>query len=330
MRPFPIHVDSPMAIDATRIYGHYPGRAPGRASVGIGGRSLLYGKWVHLHRTRAESEALNPMKGPAVIISSSGMLSGGRILHHCRVRLPHAENTLLITGYQAEETLGRAPPRRRARRAHPQGRGAGAGRGGEPQGHVGPRRRGRDDALALGRRRSRRTVFVTHGEERRRGGAGRAHHPRAWLRDPRARARRRGGALSDPGADQGRLSALVCDIDGVILHDQAALPGAAELLLWLEARELPFVFLTNFPSQTPDDLQGPIPPGGARGRGRSLLHLGHGHRGVPAGPGGHRTPGLRGGRGRPRARARGGRVHHLARWRSTSWSSARPWPTTSR
>ena len=36
------------------------------------------------------------------------MLSGGRILHHCRVRLPHAENTLLITGYQAEGTLGRA------------------------------------------------------------------------------------------------------------------------------------------------------------------------------------------------------------------------------
>jgi metallo-beta-lactamase family protein len=36
------------------------------------------------------------------------MLSGGRILHHCRVRLPHPENTLLITGYQAAGTLGRA------------------------------------------------------------------------------------------------------------------------------------------------------------------------------------------------------------------------------
>ena len=106
MRPFPIHVDSPMAIDATRIYAHYPD-AHRVSLAGIGGRSLLYGKWVHLHRTRAESEALNNMKGPAVIISSSGMLSGGRILHHCRVRLPHPENTLLITGYQAEDTLGR-------------------------------------------------------------------------------------------------------------------------------------------------------------------------------------------------------------------------------
>jgi metallo-beta-lactamase family protein len=107
IRAFPIHVDSPMAIDATRIYAAHP--EAHRVSLNnIGGRSLLHGKWVHLHRTRAESEALNKLKGPAVIISSSGMLAGGRILHHCRVRLPHPENTLLITGYQAAGTLGRA------------------------------------------------------------------------------------------------------------------------------------------------------------------------------------------------------------------------------
>ena len=107
LRAFPIHIDSPMAVDATRIYASYPDAH--RVSLnGLGGRSLLYGKWVHLHRTRAESQALNTMKGPAVIISSSGMLAGGRILHHCRVRLPHPENTLLITGYQAAGTLGRA------------------------------------------------------------------------------------------------------------------------------------------------------------------------------------------------------------------------------
>jgi metallo-beta-lactamase family protein len=107
MRPFPIHLDSPMAIEATRIYGSHPeGHVPGLAA--IGGRSLFVNKWVSIHRTRKESEALNDMKGPAVIVSSSGMLSGGRILHHCRQRLPHAENTLLVTGYQAEATLGRA------------------------------------------------------------------------------------------------------------------------------------------------------------------------------------------------------------------------------
>lgn len=106
LRPFPIHLDSPMAIDATRIYAHYP-EAHAVNLDGIGGRSLLYGKWITLHRTRAESEALNKFKGPGVIISSSGMLSGGRVLHHCRQRLPHPENTLLITGYQAAGTLGR-------------------------------------------------------------------------------------------------------------------------------------------------------------------------------------------------------------------------------
>jgi metallo-beta-lactamase family protein len=106
LRPFPIHVDSPMAVAATRIYSHYPNDH--RVRLLQMGRSSLQGKWVEFHQTRKESEALNDMRGPAVIISSSGMLTGGRILHHCRVRLPKRENTLLITGYQAATTLGRA------------------------------------------------------------------------------------------------------------------------------------------------------------------------------------------------------------------------------
>jgi metallo-beta-lactamase family protein len=107
LRPFPIHLDSPMAIDATRIYARFP--EAHRVSLASAlGRSAFYGKWVQMHQSRAESEALNAIKGPAVIISSSGMLAGGRILHHCRVRLPKPENTLLITGYQAVGTLGRA------------------------------------------------------------------------------------------------------------------------------------------------------------------------------------------------------------------------------
>jgi metallo-beta-lactamase family protein len=107
LRPFPIHLDSPMAVEATRIYASHPA-AHRPTLAGVGGRSAFHGKWVSVHRSRAESEALNKVKGPAVIVSSSGMLSGGRILHHCRVRLPHPENTLLITGHQGEGTLGRA------------------------------------------------------------------------------------------------------------------------------------------------------------------------------------------------------------------------------
>jgi metallo-beta-lactamase family protein len=107
LRAFPIYLDSPMAVEATRIYSQYPD-AHGVSLSGVGGRSILYNKWVTTARSRQESEALNTVKGPAVIISSSGMLTGGRILHHCRQRLPHAENTLLITGYQSENTMGRA------------------------------------------------------------------------------------------------------------------------------------------------------------------------------------------------------------------------------
>ena len=107
MRPFPVHLDSPMAIEATRIYSRFP-ESLRSEMAGLAGRSILYNKWVQLHRSRVESEKLNDVKGPAVILSSSGMLTGGRILHHCRVRLPHAQNTLLITGHQGPGTLGRA------------------------------------------------------------------------------------------------------------------------------------------------------------------------------------------------------------------------------
>jgi metallo-beta-lactamase family protein len=107
MRPFPIHVDSPMAIHATRVYSAFP-EAHRVSLQRMGGGSLLSGKWVQSHPSRQESQALNEMRGPAVILAGSGMLSGGRILHHCRVRLPKPENTLMIAGYQAQGTLGRA------------------------------------------------------------------------------------------------------------------------------------------------------------------------------------------------------------------------------
>jgi metallo-beta-lactamase family protein len=163
MRAFPIHVDSPMAIDATRIYAAHPeGSKVGLNS--IGGRSLLYGKWVKLHRTRAESEALNRMKGPAVIISSSGMLSGGRILHHCRQRLPHPENTLLITGYQAAGTLGRALLDGASRVRIHKGEVPVLAEIRDLKGLSGHADAGEMMRWLSGVRRAPRAIFVTHGE----------------------------------------------------------------------------------------------------------------------------------------------------------------------
>ena len=53
------------------------------------------------------SKKLNSLRGPCVIISASGMCEGGRVLHHLRNNIEDPRNTILITGYQAEYTLGR-------------------------------------------------------------------------------------------------------------------------------------------------------------------------------------------------------------------------------
>jgi len=96
----PIHLDSPMAVDATQIYRAYPELTEARGELKA--PNLL------LHRTVEESRRLNDLKGPAILISSSGMLAGGRILHHLKRLLPDARHTVVLVGYQAAGTRGRA------------------------------------------------------------------------------------------------------------------------------------------------------------------------------------------------------------------------------
>ena len=72
------------------------------------GRNRLFPFKVHLHRTVHESKQLNNLRGPRVIIAASGMMTGGRIIHHLKHRLPHRHNLILLTGYQAVGTRGRA------------------------------------------------------------------------------------------------------------------------------------------------------------------------------------------------------------------------------
>ena len=64
----------------------------------------------HFHLTRSveESKAINNVKTPCIIISASGMVTGGRVLHHLAQRLPNAANAVLLAGFQAEGTRGRA------------------------------------------------------------------------------------------------------------------------------------------------------------------------------------------------------------------------------
>ncbi len=104
----PIHIDSPMAIDATRVYSRYLNEHNLDEDLVVDGRSRLFPKRVHFHRSVEESKELNRLGGPRIIISSSGMLSGGRVLHHLRRRLGDRRNLIALTGYQAAGTRGRA------------------------------------------------------------------------------------------------------------------------------------------------------------------------------------------------------------------------------
>ncbi|MBI4161854.1 MAG: MBL fold metallo-hydrolase [Acidobacteria bacterium] len=103
----PIHIDSPMAVDATEIYSRYMDEHHLDCCVGEDGGSRLFPRNVHFHRTVEESRRLNRMKGPRVIVSASGMMTAGRILHHLSQRLPDRRNLLCLVGYQAAGTRGR-------------------------------------------------------------------------------------------------------------------------------------------------------------------------------------------------------------------------------
>jgi metallo-beta-lactamase family protein len=100
----PIHLDSPMAVDATAIYRRHL-----RDGALCSERSdALYPANLRLHRSVEESKALNDLRGPRVIVSSSGMLTGGRVLHHLARLLPDPRNLVVLAGYQAAGTRGRA------------------------------------------------------------------------------------------------------------------------------------------------------------------------------------------------------------------------------
>ena len=105
----PVYLDSPMAIEATAVYARHPDEHDAEATgVAAAGRQPFVPSRLHLCRTTADSRRLNDLDGPAIVIAGSGMATGGRILHHLRLRLPEAGTTVLFVGYQAAGTRGRA------------------------------------------------------------------------------------------------------------------------------------------------------------------------------------------------------------------------------
>ena len=103
----PIYLDSPMAIDATAIYARHLAEHALPPGELLGPSNALDGGNVHLTRTAEESKRINNVDGPAVIVASSGMMTGGRILHHLKRRLPDPRNTIVLGGFMAEGTRGR-------------------------------------------------------------------------------------------------------------------------------------------------------------------------------------------------------------------------------
>lgn len=105
-----IYVDSPLAVNTTAVFSLHPEcydeemrefiLKPGNQNP-FGFDDLTY------IRTTEESKRLNFMREPSIIISASGMAEFGRVVHHLKNRIEDARNTVLITSFQAPETLGR-------------------------------------------------------------------------------------------------------------------------------------------------------------------------------------------------------------------------------
>ena len=104
----PIFVDSPMARRVTDVFCRHVEDFDEEAKAVFlrTGECPVYSDKLEFVHTREESQRINDIRYPAIIISASGMATGGRILHHLKYRLPDSRNTILFVGYQAVGTRG--------------------------------------------------------------------------------------------------------------------------------------------------------------------------------------------------------------------------------
>jgi metallo-beta-lactamase family protein len=99
----PVYLNSPMAVDATEIFHNHRGEhrlTPEQCNALC--------RTAHMVNSIEESKRLNETKGPMIILSASGMASGGRVVHHLKAFAPNPNNTILFVGFQAAGTRGSA------------------------------------------------------------------------------------------------------------------------------------------------------------------------------------------------------------------------------
>jgi len=102
----PVFLDSPMANEVTRVYlDHLSEMRPGLDNSDI--REALHARWFRGVQSPDESMALCMSQDSKIVISASGMLQGGRVLHHLKRILPGEKNGVLFVGFQGKDTKGR-------------------------------------------------------------------------------------------------------------------------------------------------------------------------------------------------------------------------------
>jgi metallo-beta-lactamase family protein len=112
LRPFPLFLDSPMAIEATKIYQKHFHRTPElfdeRLIQYLKQKPMLADlKTLQTTASAEESRKINDCPGPCLIMAGAGMCNGGRIQHHLKANLWKAETHVIIVGYQSHDSLGR-------------------------------------------------------------------------------------------------------------------------------------------------------------------------------------------------------------------------------
>ncbi len=108
IEPCPIFIDSPLAAQATEIFRKHPEYYDEETFTTLTSEGDPFGaQYIRYVSSMDDSKKLNAMKGPCMIIASSGMCEGGRVLHHLKHAIQDAANVVVIVGFQAEHTLGR-------------------------------------------------------------------------------------------------------------------------------------------------------------------------------------------------------------------------------
>ncbi|MCX7010887.1 MAG: MBL fold metallo-hydrolase [Kiritimatiellaeota bacterium] len=108
VRKVPVYVDSPMTVELTRIFGRHRDYFDPETQAlfdQLGG--IMRPDWVHFASSVEESKKITANDEPCVVIAPNGMCEHGRIRHHLKHGIENPANTILIVGFQAENTLGR-------------------------------------------------------------------------------------------------------------------------------------------------------------------------------------------------------------------------------